>query len=69
MEDKNYQVCNDCCHKLNLKINSYIESRCHRKYCDLCGYSVDDDLSLIDKINVDNAISIYNTKLSLPLFS
>lgn len=65
---KNYQVCNECCWDLNLDINAFIESKCYRKFCDICGYSVNDDLSMIDKLNIDNVISNHKTKQSLPLF-
>jgi len=54
----NYQVCNDCCHTLNLETNSFITSRCHRKFCDLCGWSSGDDLSMISKETVDKRLAI-----------
>lgn len=50
-----FQVCNECCWDLGLEINSFIMSRCHRKYCDICGYSTDNDLSMIDKKTVKEA--------------
>jgi len=49
MMEKYYRVCNQCCQKIGLKINSDIESRCHRKYCDICGFSSDSDLSSISE--------------------
>jgi len=59
----NYQVCNECCLKLGLEINSFITSRCHRKFCDVCGLSSDDDLSMISKTTVENAVSKNKKKI------
>lgn len=56
----NYQVCLDCCTKLDLRFNGFIESKCHRKYCDVCGYSSGNDLSMLRKEEVDAAITEYN---------
>jgi len=50
---KYYQVCDKCCCKIGVEINSEIESRCHRKFCDVCGNSSGDDLSLIPKHKID----------------
>ncbi len=55
----NYQVCLECCHKFKMPFNDFITSRCHRKFCDLCGYSSNNDLAMLSKNRVDKKLKLY----------
>ena len=45
-------ICMRCCELVETKVISDVVSQCHRKYCWLCGYSSDSDLTFIKEEEV-----------------